>query len=164
AVPFGEALIPPLINFTADFTVGALQLTGVPVYREGSFFTIPSGNWSVVEACSGLRYLIASFTLGALYAYLTYRSLKRRLVFIGLSIIVPVLANGVRAYLIVITGHLSDMRLAVGIDHLIYGWVFFGIVMLLLFWIGTFWREDQSGQDRTPGNRAMGLDYSAGTV
>ena len=75
AVPFGEALIPPLIDFTADFTVKALQLTGIPVYREGSFFTIPSGNWSVVEACSGLRYLIASFTLGTLYAYLTYRSL-----------------------------------------------------------------------------------------
>jgi EpsI family protein len=38
--------------------------------------------------------------------------------------------------------HLSDMKLALGIDHYIYGWVFFGIVMLLLFWIGSFWRED----------------------
>ncbi len=142
AVPFGDALIPPLIDFTADFTVTALQLTGIPVYREGSFFTIPSGNWSVVEACSGLRYLIASFTLGALYAYLTYHSIKRRLVFIALSLIVPIVANGVRAYMIVMTGHLSDMKLAVGVDHLIYGWIFFGIVMLLLFWIGSFWRED----------------------
>ncbi len=142
AVPFGDALIPPLIDFTADFTVTALQLTGIPVYREGSFFTIPSGNWSVVEACSGLRYLIASFTLGALYAYLTYRSIKRRLVFIALSLIVPIVANGVRAYMIVMTGHLSDMKLAVGVDHLIYGWIFFGIVMSLLFWIGSFWRED----------------------
>jgi exosortase A len=146
AVPFGEALIPPLIDFTADFTVAALQLTGIPVYREGSFFTIPSGNWSVVEACSGLRYLIASFTLGTLYAYLTYRSLKRRLAFIALSVIVPIIANGVRAYLIVMTGHLSDMSLAVGIDHLIYGWIFFGLVMLLLFWAGSFWRED--GEDK----------------
>ena len=41
AVPFGEALIPPLIDFTADFTVKALQLTGIPVYREGSFFYHP---------------------------------------------------------------------------------------------------------------------------
>lgn len=40
------------------------------------------------------------------------------------------------------TGHLSDMTLAVGVDHLIYGWVFFGFVMLLLFWMGSFWRED----------------------
>lgn len=155
AVPFGEALIPPLINFTADFTVGALQLTGIPVYREGSFFTIPSGNWSVVEACSGLRYLIASFTLGTLYAYLTYRSLPRRLIFIVLSVIVPILANGIRAYLIVMTGHLSEMRLAVGIDHLIYGWVFFGVVMLLLFWIGTFWREDQPGDNATGRKHAI---------
>lgn len=152
AVPFGNALIAPLIDFTADFTVKALQLTGIPVYREGSFFTIPSGNWSVVEACSGLRYLIASFTLGTLYAYLTYRSLARRLAFIALSVIVPIIANGIRAYLIVMTGHLSDMTLAVGVDHLIYGWIFFGFVMMLLFWIGSFWREDDE-RDVVAGSR-----------
>lgn len=149
-VPFGEVLIPPLIEFTANFTVRALQLTGIPVYREGSFFTIPSGSWSVVEACSGLRYLIASFTLGCLYAYLTYRKLSRRLVFIALSVIVPIIANGIRAYLIVMIGHLSGMRLAVGVDHLIYGWIFFGIVMLLLFWIGSFWREHDSAKPAIP--------------
>ena len=143
AVPFGDMLIPPLINFTADFTVSALQLTGIPVYREGTFFSLPTGNWSVVEACSGLRYLIASVTLGTLYAYLTYRSLTRRLIFIFFSILVPIIANGVRAYLIVMTGHLSNMQLAVGVDHLIYGWIFFGFVMLVLFWVGSFWREDE---------------------
>lgn len=142
AVPFGEILLPPLINFTADFTVTALQLTGIPVYREGTFFSVPTGNWSVIDACSGLRYLIASLTLGTLYAYLTYRSFKRRAVFIALSIIVPIIANGFRAYMIVMIGHLSNMRLATGIDHVIYGWVFFGIVILLLFWAGSYWRED----------------------
>lgn len=143
AVPVGEALIPPLIDFTADFTVAALQTTGIPVYREGTFFSLPSGNWSVVEACSGLRYLIASVTLGTLYAYLTYQNWIKRIFFIVLSVIVPIVANGMRAYLIVMTGHLSDMQLAVGVDHLVYGWVFFGLVMVLLFWIGSFWREDQ---------------------
>jgi exosortase A len=141
-VPFGEVFVPTLIDFTADFTVTALQLTGIPVYREGTYFTLPSGNWSVVEACSGLRYLIASFTLGTLYAYLTYTSLKRRLAFVALSLSVPIIANGIRAYLIVMMGHLSGMTLAVGVDHLFYGWIFFGLVMLILFWIGSFWRED----------------------
>lgn len=143
AVPVGEFLMQPLMNFTADFTVAALQLTGIPVYREGTFFSVPSGDWSVVEACSGLRYLIASVTLGALFAYLTYRSWRRRALFTLAAFIVPVLANGARAYMIVIIGHLSNMKLAVGIDHYIYGWVFFGLVMLLLFWIGSFWREDE---------------------
>jgi exosortase A len=142
AVPVGEALILPLMYFTADFTVGLLRLTGIPVYREGTFFTIPSGNWSVVEGCSGLRYLIASIVGGCLYAYLTYRSLTRRLIFIAASVVVPILANGLRAYMIVMIAHLSDMKLALGIDHFIYGWVWFGIVILLMFWVGSYWRED----------------------
>jgi exosortase A len=142
AVPMGEFLIPHLIEFTADFTVAALQITGIPVYREGTHFSIPSGNWSVIEECSGIRYLIASATLGSLYAYLTYRSWNRRLLFTLAAIVAPILANGGRAYMIVMIAHLSDMKLATGIDHYIYGWVFFGIVMLVLFWIGSFWRED----------------------
>ncbi len=162
AVPAGEFLIPPMMNFTADFVVAALQLTGIPVYREGLFFTIPSGQWSVVEGCSGLRYLIASFTLGTLYAYLTYRSTRRRLVFVALSLIVPVIANGLRAYMIVMIAHLSDMKLALGVDHYIYGWVFFGIVMMLLFWIGAIWREDQ--EDHKKDRASSPTDKLATTV
>ncbi|HRO60544.1 MAG TPA: exosortase A, partial [Burkholderiaceae bacterium] len=141
AVPVGEFLTPKMMDYTADATVLALQWTGIPVHREGLFFTVPSGRWSVVEACSGLRYLIASLALGVLYAYLQFRTLKYRLIFIALAAIVPIIANWIRAYLIVMIGHLSDMRLAVGADHLVYGWVFFGIVMGLLFWVGSRMRE-----------------------
>lgn len=143
AVPFGDVFIEPLINFTADFTVWALQTTGIPVLRNGNSFEIPTGSWSVVQACSGVRYLISSMTLGCLYAYLTYRSWVRQAMFILLSILVPIIANGVRAYMIVMIGHMSGMQLAVGVDHLIYGWLFFGLVMFLMFWIGSYWREDQ---------------------
>lgn len=142
-VPFGEVFLLPMMDFTADFTVAALRLTGIPVYRDGLSFMIPSGRWSVVEACSGLRYLIASFTLGLLYAYLTYQTAWKRIAFILASILVPILANGLRAYIIVMLGHLSDMKLAVGVDHLIYGWLFFGVVMLGMYWVGAYWREDE---------------------
>jgi exosortase A len=142
AVPVGEFVMPQLMQWTADFTVKAIQLTGIPIYREGQSFIIPSGRWAVVEACSGVRYLIASVVIGTLYAYLTYRSLRRRLMFIGVSILVPIVANWVRAYMIVMIGHLSGNVLAGGVDHLIYGWVFFGFVILLMFWAGGRWRED----------------------
>jgi exosortase A len=141
AVPMGEVLIPPLMEWTADFTVVALQLSGIPVFREGLFFSIPSGQWSIVEGCSGVRYLIASFTVGILFANLSYRLPWKRLLFVALSVIVPIIANGFRAYLIVMIAHLSNNKLAHGIDHFIYGWFFFGLVMLLLFWIGSFWRD-----------------------
>jgi len=141
AVPFGDFMMPTLMDWTARFTVLGLRMSGIPVYQEGLQFVIPSGNWSVVEACSGVRYLIASFTVGTLFAYLSYRSLKRRLIFIAFSLAVPIVANWLRAYIIVMLGHLSGNKLAAGVDHLIYGWVFFGVVILLMFMIGARWAE-----------------------
>ncbi|UGQ46213.1 exosortase A [Massilia endophytica] len=150
AVPAGESLIDPLIQLTAGFTVDALRASGIPVLREGNNFSIPTGDWSVVEACSGLRYLISSLTLGCLYAYLTYRSWWRRAAFIAISLVLPIAANGVRAYMIVMIGHASGMRLAVGIDHVLYGWLFFGLLMLVLFWLGRFWREEAPAESVEP--------------
>jgi exosortase A len=144
AVPAGEFLLPTLIDRTADFTVAALRASGVPVFREANHFVIPSGAWSVVEACSGLRYLIASVMIGIVYAAVSYRSPLRRAAFIAASIVVPIVANWLRAYMIVMMGHLSNNKLAVGVDHLIYGWLFFGLVMALLFWVGSFWAEDDA--------------------
>lgn len=144
AVPFGEFMTPHMIGWTADATIIALRASGIPVYREGMHFIIPSGAWSVVEACSGVRYLIASFMVGTLFAYLNYRSTQRRLIFVGVSLLVPIVANWMRAYMIVMLGHLSGNTIAVGVDHLIYGWVFFGVVIMIMFAIGARWAESEA--------------------
>ncbi len=150
AVPFGEIFVPTLVEWTAGFTVAALRASGVPVLREGQNFVVPSGSWSVVDACSGIRYLLASMFVGALYAWQTYRSPLRRALFFAASIVVPVIANWVRAYLIVMLGHLTNNKLAGGVDHLVYGWIFFGFVMLVMFAVGARWREDQGPSSAAP--------------
>lgn len=142
AIPFGDFMLPKLMEWTAAFTVLALRTSGIPVYQEGLQFVIPSGSWSVIEACSGIRYIIASVTVGTLFAYLNYVSLRRRLFFISVAILVPVVANWLRAYMIVMLGHLSGNKLAAGFDHLIYGWVFFGVVIMIMFMVGARWSED----------------------
>ena len=141
AVPLGDFLLPTLMEWTADFTVLALRATGVPVYREGLQFVIPSGAWSVVEACSGIRFLISSITIGCLFAYLSYRGMGKRIAFVVVAIGVSILANWLRAYMIVMIGHLSSNELATGVDHLVYGWVFFGIVNLAILFIGVRWAD-----------------------
>ena len=141
AVPIGDFMLPYFMEWTADFTVLALRASGIPVYREGLQFIIPSGAWSVVEACSGIRYMIASVTVGCLFAYLSYSSLSKRLIFVGVSIVVPLVANWLRAYMIVMIGHLSGNELATGVDHLVYGWVFFGVVILVMLFIGARWAD-----------------------
>lgn len=143
-VPVGEFLLPPMMKHTADFAVAALRLSGIPVYQEGLFFIIPNGRWSVVEACSGVRYLIASLMVGALYAYLNYNRASRRLAFMGVALVVPVVANWVRAYITVMVGYLFGNEAVEGFIHIVYGWVFFGIVVFLMFWIGSYWREEEA--------------------
>ncbi|MCG5519737.1 exosortase A [Ectothiorhodospira sp. 9905] len=142
AWPVGNFLVPVLQEYTAWFTVWMLRVSGIPTFSEGYYISIPAGDFVVAQVCSGIRYLIASVALGLVYAYLVYRSIWRRLIFVVLSIIVPIVANGLRAYGIIMIAHLTDMQHAVGVDHLIYGWLFFGFVMFLLFWIGTLFRDD----------------------
>jgi len=142
AVPFGDFVVPWLQDFTAWFAVLLLRLSGLPVFQDGYYISIPDGDFLVTDVCSGVRYLIASLALGLLFAYVTYRSVWRRLALVALAIILPIVANGLRAYGIIMIAHWTDMRHAVGVDHLIYGWLFFGLVMVLMFWLGSLWREN----------------------
>lgn len=136
AVPFGEPLVEPLMQWTATGTIALLRLSGIPVFRDGMLFSTSAGDFEVARACSGIRYLTASAAVGLLYGHLALRRRATRVVFAVLAVTVPILANAFRAYLIVVLAHLSDMRIATGVDHFIYGWVFFGLVMLGVIWIG----------------------------
>ena len=135
-VPMGENLIPWLQDVTASITVFLLGINGIPVFRDGLYLQTPTGLFEVAVACSGIRYLIASFAVGTLFAFLSYRSFKKQLLFSIFALLLPIIANGIRAYIIVAIAHYSDMKYATGADHLVYGWVFFGFVIMLMFWIG----------------------------
>jgi hypothetical protein len=55
---------------------------------------------------------------------------------------VPVLANGMRALGIVLLGHHLGSAEAAAADHLIYGWIFFSLVIALLVLAGLPFRQD----------------------
>ena len=137
AVPFGELLIPPLMMWTANFVVLALNITGVPVYLEGLYFSLPGGNFQVIAACSGIRYLIVTVVLGLLFAYARFSSWRKRVIFIGFAAAIMLIANGLRAYLIVLIAHLTDMKHGAGVDHVFIGWLVFFLAVVLTFWVGS---------------------------
>jgi exosortase A len=149
AVPFGEFWIPELQEVTADFAVGMLRLTGIPVLRDGLYLSTPSGDFEVAEACSGIRYLLATLALGTLYAHLNYQKTRKKMVFVAFSVVLPIVANGIRAYGIIAIAHFSDMKYAVGVDHIVYGWLFFAVVIGLMFLVGSRYHDaEPSDQDR----------------
>ena len=141
-VPFGEFLTPALQDITTWFIRHGLEILGVPAYIDGYIIEIPQGTFFVAEACAGLRFLIASVAFGCLYALMMYRSPARRGLFILVSIIVPIIANGFRGLGIVYLGYLLNSAQAAAADHVIYGWVFFSVVILVLIALGLPFRQD----------------------
>jgi exosortase A len=141
-VPFGDFLTTRLQDFTVLFIRHGLEILGIPAYIDGYIIEIPQGTFFVAEACAGLRFLIASIAFGTLYALMMYRSPVRRAAFIAVSVVVPIVANGFRGLGIVYLGYLLNSAEAAAADHIIYGWIFFSIVILILIALGLPFRQD----------------------
>ncbi|RJF91420.1 exosortase A [Sphingomonas cavernae] len=134
-VPFGEELVPPLQTITAKMCMVLLDLVGIPARIEGVFITTPNGYFEVAEACSGVNFLIAMIAYGALAANLCFMNWRRRLPFMLLCVLVPILANGIRAWGTIYISELTSISFAESFDHVVYGWVFFAIVMAIVMGI-----------------------------
>ena len=142
AVPFGDSLVPILQAWTADVTVAALRLSGVRVEQDGTLFSTPGDAWAVIDACSGIGFLLASLAVSSLYAGTLYRSGMKRLAFIAAAMAAAIVANWLRAYLFVRLADPTGQPTAMGIDHITFGWLVFGIVLSVVLFIGARWRED----------------------
>ena len=138
-VPAGEELVPAMQTLTARIATFLLGIAGVPAHLEGIFITTPTGYFEVAEACAGVKFLIAMVAFGALVANVCFRSWPRRVAFMAVSIVVPILANGIRAWGTIYVAHQSGSTdFAASFDHVIYGGIFFAIVIALILGIG--WR------------------------
>lgn len=135
-VPFGDFLVPWLQDFTARFSVALLRVFGIPVFHDGVFIELPNGSFHVAEACAGLRFMIANVVVALLFAHLSFRHWWKAAAFVALGVAVPLIANGLRAFGIIMLAHLTDNQAAVDADHIVYGWGFFVFVMFVLLAIG----------------------------
>ncbi len=141
SIPTGEQLILPLQQVTAIGSVFLLKYSGIPTYTTGLYIEIPQGKFLVAEACSGISFFIACIVVGSAYSYLNFNSIYKRIAFTAFSMLLPVFANILRVYGIITIAFYSDMEYAAGADHLIYGGIFFTLVIFLLLFTGEFFRD-----------------------
>lgn len=135
-IPAGEELVPVMQRVTAEICMALLDLVGVPAHIEGIFISTPTGYFEVAEACAGVKFLVAMLALGALVANLCFTSGRRRALFLAASVLIPILANGARAWGTIYLAHLTSIDAAAGFDHVVYGWIFFAVVIALLLAAG----------------------------
>ncbi len=135
-IPIGTEAEPIMQILTAKMAISLLWLAGVPAQISGIFITTPNGYFRVAEACSGTGFLIAMAAYATLVAHLCFRQPMRRAIFILGSLLVCLLANGVRAFGIILIAYHTSVNSAVVVDHVVYGWLFFAFVILLVMALG----------------------------
>jgi exosortase A len=151
-VPFGDEIVPPLQMITAAITIALVHLSGIPAAIDGVFITTPAGLFEVAEACSGVKFLVAMIAFGVLAAGVCFESWRRRIAFLVVCLIVPVLANGVRAWGTIFAAQYVGADKASGFDHIVYGWIFFALVIALV--LALSWRFF----DRPPGQQPIDIE------
>lgn len=136
ATPLWWLINPWLQDWTAWATTALVREMSIPIYREGNYLTIAYGRFLVAEVCSGLRFLLASISLCALFAFLNIRSFGRGLILVGAGLAMSMLTNWIRVTSLVSLGHFSKMQHPWIEDHIFLGWVLFAISMAPLMWFG----------------------------
>lgn len=138
-VPFGEELVPMLQTLTAKITIALLGLSGIPARIDGILIATPGGLFAVAEACSGVKFLVAMAAFATLAANLCFTSALRRVVFVLFALLSAIFANGIRAFGTIALAQRWGTDFARGFDHIVYGWVFFGLVLALVMWVARRW-------------------------
>lgn len=123
----------PLQLLSSRFAVYWLQLLGVPTFREGNIVSLPHYTLEVVEACSGIRSLMALVTGVVAYVYLAEKRWWIRIALLATVIPLAIVCNGFR---IVGTGLLTvhfGVAAAQGFFHEFQGMIIFLFALVLLF-------------------------------
>jgi exosortase A len=148
-VPFGEFVVAPLQGLAVHFTTAGLDLLGITNFSDGVTIEIPEGTFVVHEACSGLRFLVASAAFGVLYACMMFTSPLRRVLFIALSLAVAIIGNCFRVVGIILIAHFIGNALAVETSHVLWGWLFYLMIGSVLILIGLVFRQERRSPVRS---------------
>lgn len=142
-----------------------IRAFGITVYLSGNVLDLGSSQLQVVDACSGLRYVLPLMALGLIFAYFFERTLWKRAFLFLCTIPISIFMNSLR---IGVTGVLTDFygtKVAEGFFHGFSGWIIFMVAFGLLFLLGwilrLFGRNDRSGRKVQQIPTALCLEHAA---
>ncbi len=109
-----------------------LRLLGVTVFVEGNVIDLGVTQLQVVEACSGLRYILPLLALGVVFVNFFVHTRWKQITLVLSTIPIAIICNALR---IGITGFLAqryNLRVAEGFFHGFSGWLIFVFALALL--------------------------------
>ncbi|MEO6725469.1 MAG: exosortase/archaeosortase family protein, partial [Blastocatellia bacterium] len=122
----------PLQLIASDYATRAIKLFGIPALREGNVIELAQIKLQVVEACSGIRSLMALAALTVVYLYFTETHWWRRIALVAAVMPIAVLANAARVAGTGLLAHYRGAQAAEGFLHNFSGLLIFLVAVLLL--------------------------------
>lgn len=102
----------PLKMLVARLGVGAMEVAGMPLIREGAIILLPNASLTVGDPCSGIRSLIALLALGALIASMSPLSFPRKIILFLAAIPIAIFSNVLRVCALIMAANSLGSRWA----------------------------------------------------
>jgi len=135
-VPVGDFLLPILQAATLVLVQAMAALIGPSMAVNDVLITTDIATFRVTEACAGLKFMMAATMLACFFWGLFLDRIRHGLALVAFAAGLAFLANAVRVYLMVYLASATNLQVATGIDHLLYGWVLYLVIVLMVFTIG----------------------------
>lgn len=123
----------PLKLVSTKLGAGILDVFGISAYVQGNIIDLGVIQLQVIDACSGLRYILPLLALGALFAYFFEKIKWKQAALVIFTIPIAVLTNGIRIGATGILAQKYGSGMAEGFFHGFSGWLVFMFAFALLF-------------------------------
>ena len=135
AVPVWAPVTMILQAITTHINGFLLGLGGISFAIDGNQITIPVGTFEVAGGCSGLKYFLTSSSLAALYSYLYLPRNRSRAILLLSAVLLAMLTNWIRVFVIVLVGYFTDMKHPLIKDHNNFGWLLYAASLVPFYFI-----------------------------
>jgi exosortase D (VPLPA-CTERM-specific) len=132
----------PLQLLSSRLAAGMLQFIGIPLVRQGNVIDLGVRQLQVVDACSGLRYILSLSALGLIYCYFYQRNLWKAAILLLCLVPAAILANALRVAAMGLFPALQE-----GFWHSFSGWLIFIFCfgfLVLINWLLNYLRPEGS--------------------
>jgi exosortase D (VPLPA-CTERM-specific) len=110
----------PMQLISSQLAAGILQVMGIPTFRQGNIIDLGVRQMQIVDACSGLRYILALLALGVIFCYFHQRNPWKIIILLIVLIPATIFANALRVAAMGVFPILLE-----GFWHAFSGWLIF---------------------------------------
>jgi len=136
AIPIWEHFQPLLQWLTTWVAEHTLQLMGVPTHVDGHQVTIPAGTFSIVEGCSGKRYLMIALAFATIAGVMHELRGRATAILLAATVLLALVTNWARVVTVIYAGHATNMQhYLVAVEHKTFGYALFIPLLIVIVFV-----------------------------